>query len=237
MIKRQPINSISLENMTFAYDGGATLFENISIEIPKAKAVWVRSPGGMGKSTIMRLLFGLLAPQKGKLLINGVDVADLPFEEFLAYRLNMGYGFDMGGLLNNKTLAENLMLPLEYHNVLPPDECQERVTQLVDSFGMTLSKDMRPYAVQGTLRKLTCILRAFVHWPQIVFLDDPLTGLKQDNINDLIYYIEESYSMRGLRQVFFTSESPTLANKFGAEELFISTDWFFTRTGNIANED
>lgn len=229
MIQRKLIHSFALENMTFGYPNSAPLFENITIEIPKAKAVWVRSPGGRGKSTLLRLLFGTIAPQQGKLLINNENVSDLSFEQFLAYRLSMGYGFDMGGLLNNKTIYENLLLPLTYHKVCDEEECTERVIQAIDMFGMTLVKDLRPFAVQGSLRKLACIIRAFLHWPQVVFLDDPLTGLKDDNVNDLLYYVEESFATRGLRQIFFTSESPVLANKFKAEELLISTDWFTTR--------
>ena len=57
-----------------------------------------------------------------------------------------------------------------------------------------------------------------------------MTGLKDDNLNDLIEYVEESFVTRGLKQVFFSSESPLLASKFKAEELLISTDWFTTRT-------
>lgn len=228
-MKRKAIHSFALDNLTFGYSNATPLFENITIDIPKSKAVWIRSPGGRGKSTLLRLLFGSIEPQQGKLLINGENVTDLSFEEFLGYRLSMGYGFDMGGLLNNKSIYENLILPLNYHKFCDPDEAHDRVTEAIDMFGMTMSRDLRPFAVPGSARKLTCILRAFIHWPQVVFLDDPLTGLKEDNVNDLIYYVEESFATRGLRQVFFTSESSVLANKFRAEELLISTDWFTTR--------
>jgi len=228
-MKRKLIQSFALEKMTFGYPNSEPLFENITIEIPKSKAVWIRSPGGRGKSTLLRLLFGLVVPGSGKLLINGVNVSELSFEEFLEYRLSMGYGFDMGGLLNNKSVYENLILPLQYHKVTDEEDAAERVSQALDMFGMTMSKDLRPFATPGSVRKLTCILRALIHWPQVVFLDDPLTGLKSDNINDLIYYVEESFAKRGLKQVFFTSESPLLADKFKAEELLISTDWFTTR--------
>lgn len=230
MITRKVLTNITLENLTFSYDQGAPIFENISFEMPKSRAVWVRSPGGRGKSTLLRLLAGLAMPSEGRVLINGENISDMSFEEFLGFRLSMGYGFDMGGLLNNKSIFENLVLPLQYHNLIPGDEAVERVTQALEMFGISTSRDLRPFAVSGSQRKLACILRAFIHWPQVVFLDDPVTGLKEDNLNDLIYYVEESFATRGLKQVFFTSESPVLANKFQAEELLISTDWFTTRT-------
>lgn len=228
-MKRKQIKSLSFENVTFGYHGSAPLFENLSYEMPKARAVWVRSPGGRGKSTLLRLLSGLLMPQGGRYLINGEAVNEMTFEDFLAYRMSIGYGFDMGGLLNNKTLFDNLMLPLQYHKLVSEEEAYERVQSAIDMFGMAQSRDLRPFSVPGSQRKLTCIVRAFIHWPQVVFLDDPVTGLKEDNLNDLLYFVEESFATRGLKQVFFTSESPQLAAKLKAEELLISCDWFTTR--------
>jgi ABC-type lipoprotein export system ATPase subunit len=229
-LKRKPIQNLRLENLTFAYEGMAPIFEDITFDLPTGRAVWVRSPGGRGKSTLLRLLSGLLAPQQGRYLINGESVTDMSFEQFLNYRMSMGYGFDMGGLLNNKTLLENLTLPLLYHNLLPYGEAVERVTEIMSHFGILSSKDQRPFAVSGSQRKLTCVLRAFVHNPQVIFLDDPLTGLKQDNLNDLFHFMNEGYASRGLRQVFFTGESTHLAEHFKAEELLISGDWFTSRS-------
>lgn len=228
-MKRSPIHSMKFENLTFGFEGTAPLFENISFEIPKSRAVWVRSPGGRGKSSLLRLLAGLTVPQAGQYLINGLPVGDMSFEDFLGFRMNMGYGFDMGGLMNNKSLFENLMLPLQYHKLVSEEEAHERVQAAIDMFGMQQSRDLRPYSVSGSQRKIACIIRAFIHWPQVVFLDDPVTGLKEDNLNDLIYFVEESFATRGLKQMFFTSETPELATKFKAEELLISTDWFTTR--------
>jgi ABC-type transporter Mla maintaining outer membrane lipid asymmetry ATPase subunit MlaF len=227
--KRETLQNFALEDLTFAYDQGATIFENVSFEMPKSKAVWIRSPGGRGKSTLLRLLAGLLAPTAGRILIDGKNISDMSFEEFLGYRLNIGYGFDMGGLLNNKTIFENLILPLEYHKMVSQEEAVERVEQMIKTFGVSSSRDLRPFAVPGSQRKLTCILRAFIHQPQVVFLDDPVTGLKGDNLNDLLEYVEESFATRGLKQVFFSSESPVLATEFKAEELLISTAGFTTR--------
>ncbi len=226
---RKSLNTFAFEDLTFGYDQAAPLFENISFQMPTGKVVWVRSPGGRGKSTFLRLLAGLIAPQSGSILINGENVSEMSFEQFLGYRLNMGYGFDMHGLLNNKTIFENLILPLNYHKMVDDDDAVQRVQQVIEMFGISPARDLRPFAVSGSQRKLTCLLRAFIHWPQVVFLDEPVTGLKEDNLNDLIHYVEEGFAMRGLRQVFFTSESPVLANKFKAEELLISADWFTSR--------
>ncbi len=228
--RTKPVCNLAFEDLSFSFpDAKEPLFDKITFEMPKSKAVWVRSPGGRGKSTLLRLLCGLYSPQSGRYLIDGQNVSEMSFEEFLPYRLAMGYSFDFGGLINNKSIAENLLLPLQYHKLVSPEEAQDRVEQAMRLFALAENRDLRPSAIPGSQRKMTCVIRAFINWPQVVFLDDPLTGLKQDNINDLIYYVEESFAERGLRQMFFTSESPLLAQHFKAEELMISCDWFTTR--------
>lgn len=229
MMQRKKIQTLALENLSFGYPQSHAIFENVSMELPKAKAVWIRSPGGRGKSTLLRLMMGLLNPQSGGVLINGQNISELSFEDFLPYRLSMGYSFDMGGLLNNKTLFDNLMLPLLYHKMITEQEACRRVEHAIDRFGLSAVKHLRPYAVTGSMRKLTCVIRAFLHEPQVIFLDDPLIGLKEENVNDLFVYLEESFASRGLQQMIFTSESSVLAEKFKATELLISVDWFTTR--------
>lgn len=230
MTKRKSIRTFAFDNLSFAFESSGPIFENVTFTMPASKVVWVRSPGGRGKSTLLKILAGLLTPQSGRFLINDEDVNEMSFEQFLAYRMNIGYGFDFGGLLNNKTITENLSLPLLYHKNIDFDEVTERVDQVISMFGMEHIKNQRPYSVSGSQRKLTCVVRSFIHWPQVVFLDDPMTGLKQDNLNDLYHYVDESYAQRGLKQIFFTSESPVFAEKYGAEELLIAGDWFTTRS-------
>lgn len=228
--RREKIESLCLENMGFRFDSGECIFEGVSFELPQSRMVWIRSPGGRGKSTLLRILACLEAPTSGQYLINGRSVANQSFEDLLPIRLNMGYGFDNGGLMNNKTLADNLTLQLKYHSLESEDEINERVESVAQLFGISGQfLNSRPYAVPGSIRKLVCILRTFMHWPQVVFLDDPTTGLKADNLNDLLHFVDESFGVRGLKTVFYTGENPAFAQRFGAEEVLISTDWFTTR--------
>lgn len=229
MIQRKSINTLEFKDLSFAFEGARPLFENISMAMPTSRVVWVRSPGGRGKSTLLKILAGLIVPQSGSYLMNGINVGEMSFEDFLPYRLNIGYGFDMGGLLNNKSLAENLILPLIYHSLLSAEEAFDRVHGVTDLFGMQDIRDLRPFGVSGSYRKLTCVMRAFIHQPEVVILDDPMTGLKQDNLNDLYHFVEENFAAGTLRQVFFTSENPEFAQRFKADELLISPDWFTSR--------
>lgn len=225
---KKSIRSMKLENLTFNY-GAEEIFGDVTYDIPLSRAVWVRAPGSKGKSTLLKLMAGLIMPQGGRFLINDESVGDMSFEEFLPYRLNMGFGFDMGGLLNNKTIFENLLLPLQYHKFMSHREATTWVDKTLDRFAMTPIKDLRPFAISGSQRKLTCVIRAFIHQPEVVLLDEPLIGLKQENINDLIEFVDEGFKERGLKQMFFTAENPVMAKHFQAEELLLSYDWFTSR--------
>lgn len=224
MSQRLSIHKMELQNLSFQFESGERVFDNFSFEIPNKRAIWVRSKGARGKSTLLKILSGLLSPQEGRYLINGENVSDMNFEEFLKYRLSMGYGFDSGGLLNNRTLYENLALPLLYHNLLSSKEAHHRVDEMMNFFGLDRSRHSRPFFVSGSERKLACLVRPFVHWPEVVFLDDPVTGLKQENLKAFFHFVEEGFVTRGLKQVIFTGESPLLAGHLKADEVFIGDD-------------
>lgn len=226
------IETLEFENVSFVFEGSTAVFENVSIVLPRSRAVWVTSiVSGRGRSTLLRLLAGLIQPTAGRYLINGMDAGSMSFEEFLIFRMRIGYGFDMGGLLNNRTLRENLLLPLIYHKLTDVTTAENRVEDLLVRFGLSENADRRPYAVPGSQRKLTCLLRAFVHQPEIVFLDDPITGLKEADVVQFMDFVKDSFEKRGLKQIFFSSENRSLAAKWDAQELTIDLQKFQLKSG------
>lgn len=200
------IESIKLENITFAYGSQKPIFENLDFAIPKTPLVWVHGNSGMGKSSLLKIMAGLETPQAGRYLINGEDVFQLSFREFLPYRLVIGYSFENGGLLANRSLFENLMLPLRFHQLCSEEEAVARVQFWMDKFRLTKVKDQRPFAVTGGQRKATVLLRAFIHHPQLVLLDEATTGLKEEALQAFVELIEECTLRHGLKHILFCGE-------------------------------
>ena len=228
--KIKDIDSLAFDKMSFGYDDGQPMFNDITLELPKASAVWVNTRSGeRGRSTIMRILAGLSAPTQGRYLINGEDVSQMSFEQFLPYRVRIGYGFDMGGLLNNRTMFENLSLSLRYHGHYSQDEIISKVGRTMDFFQIARIRNQRPFGVSGSQRKLACVVRAFIHDPQVVFLDDPVNGLKDGDVARLIQHIQDGFVNRGLKQVYFTAEKNHLAEQLNAEELLLGSHFFKIR--------
>jgi phospholipid/cholesterol/gamma-HCH transport system ATP-binding protein len=200
-----PIESLRFSDVSFHYEKTQPLFADLTIELPPNENVLVIGPSGAGKSVFLKLLAGLLTPVTGLYEINDVNVGDMSFEEFLPFRKRIGYSFDLGGLLANRTIKDNLMLPLLYHNEMSFAEAEARVNELMSLFGIASSQDRRPAAVSGAVRKACNLARAFTLEPEMLILDDPFVGLDREIISNLLKLIERKRSAGRLRHVFFSS--------------------------------
>lgn len=189
---RPKIESLQFNNLSFATTDGKTILKDVDFQFPKNGLFWLRSESGAGKSTVLRLLDGLVEPSSGQYFVNGQDVNEMSFVEFTPYRLQFGLSFDFGGLINNRTLQQNLSLMLEYHKFYEDREVQCKVLQWLEKFGVKDVADVRPSSVPGAVRKVICVLRAFVHNPQVMLLDDPTTGLRKEARRALIEAIGDA---------------------------------------------
>ncbi|MCM2281392.1 MAG: ATP-binding cassette domain-containing protein [Bdellovibrionaceae bacterium] len=224
------IESLTLKNMAFGYDGAAPLFEDVTFDLPCGGNTMVTGPSGMGKSALLKILAGLLSPKSGSYFINGQDVCQMSFEEFLPFRKRIGYGFDLGGLLANRTLWDNLMLPLQYHGELPLPEAEERVAYLMDHFQLLRFKDRRPASVSGASRKATVVARTFVMRPSMLIFDDPFVGMDRDTVRAFLGLLEEHRTKHGLEHVFFTSRGESAS-------LELATQMIRVEHGKLTWED
>jgi phospholipid/cholesterol/gamma-HCH transport system ATP-binding protein len=199
------IETLKFEAVTFAHEGHSPLLHNTDFEFPMNKVVWVQGPEGQGKSSLLQVLAGLLVPQSGFFYMNEKNVLDMSFEEFLPYRLAIGYTFDYGGLISNRSVYENLMLPLSYHKLIPPREAKARVQALIQAFEIEKFAHERPAHIPGRVRKLVCLLRSLVMHPQVLVMDDPSVGLGQETLHTFVDYIHKMRSEGFLKHIFMSS--------------------------------
>ncbi|MGZ3768875.1 MAG: cell division ATP-binding protein FtsE [Bdellovibrio sp.] len=199
------IENLKFEGVSFCHDGHDPIVQNVEFDFPMSEILWVKAEEGAGKSSLLQILAGLQIPQSGKYLINGENICDMSFEEFLPYRLQIGYSFDYGGLINNRTLYDNLMLPLLYHKLCSQEEAKERVESILKEFDIFSFCHERPAHVPGRVRKLVCLLRALIVRPQILLLDDPSVGLGQDSIYALVDHIHRFRKEGIFSHVFISS--------------------------------
>ena len=208
------IKSMRFEGLHFHYNPETPILTNVDFDFPMDSITWIRAESGKGRSALLQLLAGLLTPTSGAYLINQKNVVDMSFEEFNPYRMALGYAFDLGGLISNRTLFENLMLPLMYHKVLPHEDAQKKVFEDLEFFKIKGHKDQRPSMVSGQIRKLVCLARAMILNPQVLLLDDPTIGLSPAALQQLVEKIQTLRELGYLNHIFVCTNDEKFISKF-----------------------
>jgi ABC-type ATPase involved in cell division len=215
------IERLRFENLSFHFEGQAPLFENVDFEFPTNELVWVKAEHGSGRSTLLQILAALQVPTRGAYWINDQNVSEMSFEEFLPFRLAIGYGFDQGGLIHNRTLFDNLMLPLTYHRLMSTKEAARRVEGYLKDFGLWKYEAQRPSFIPGGSRKLACLLRALVLHPQMLLLDDPTVGLNQETALQYFDLLQKLRDEGSLSHIFISSFDEKFMNLVDHSEVFV----------------
>ncbi|MNK98304.1 Lipoprotein-releasing system ATP-binding protein LolD [compost metagenome] len=206
------IESLKFEGVSFTHEGHDAILRNIDFDFPVNEIIWVKAEEGAGKSSLLQILAGLQVPQSGNFLINGENVGDMSFEEFLPYRMEIGYAFDFGGLISNRTLRDNLLLPLLYHKTISEQEATARVDEFIQEFDIKKYANERPAHVPGRVRKLVCLIRSLVMHPQILLLDDPSVGLGQDSVYTFVDCLHRLRKQGFAKHIFVSSYDEKFMN-------------------------
>lgn len=220
---KNEIRSLRFEAVTYNHEGGSSVFENVDFDFPMNDWVWIKAELGYGRSTLLQLLAALQVPQTGRYLINDDDITEMSFEEFLPYRLAIGYGFDIGGVIHNKTLIENLTLPLLYHKICSPEEAHQRAWEYMNCLGVDKYKDHRPAAVSGSVRKVICLIRSIIMHPQVLILDDPTVGLNLDTRDAFLALMKQLRGKGHMQHIFMSSFDEQWMSQVEAKTVWIES--------------
>lgn len=216
-MKRESIHELKLENVDFSYDEKRFLFKKFSFTFTKDHPIFIQGEMGSGKHTLFKILLGLHSAQNGKYIINSKEVQGLDDKKFNHYRLNMGYAFESNGLINNKSLLENLLLPLEYHGHLEYSERREYILSFFKLFNIDRFIHFRPSFVSVSVRKVVNLIRAFVMDPEILFLDRPTENLPHQYVDPLFDLILKHHQDKNLKYLISISNDDHFASKLGGK--------------------
>ncbi len=220
-IKAEPINSLRFEDVTFGYDVANPVFEGLTVDLPVGQNILISGDPGQGTSTFLKLLAVTQQPFSGRIIINGHDTSMMSFEEFLPLRMRIGYTFDYGGLFSNRSLLDNLTLPLLYHNVSSLEEARSRGIELANHFGFYKKLIERPSSVTGGLRKLVSVLRTLLMDPEMLVMDDPFMGVDHQSVVKLIEILNERREAHKIHHLFLTSQDPKWAQQLGCSSMHL----------------
>jgi phospholipid/cholesterol/gamma-HCH transport system ATP-binding protein len=187
---------VVFDKVTLAFDEKVILDE-ISFTLKTGHTKIFLGASGAGKSTILRLMLGLLKPDGGHIFVNGDRVDDMTEDQMMAVRADLGMVFQEGALFDSLTVRENVGYKL-VEQKLPPDQVNQRVEEVLGFVRLGDFIDRKPSELSGGQRRRVAIARAMAAKPRILLYDEPTTGL--DPITS-ITIDEEIIKLRDIEEV------------------------------------
>ena len=168
--------AIVLEHVSLAFDQKVIL-RDISFSLLPGHTKIILGASGSGKSTILKLILGLLKPDGGRIYVNGERIETMSERELMAVRADLGMVFQEGALFDSLTVAENVGYKLYEETDLPLDEVRTRVEEVLGFVRLEDFIDRRPSELSGGQRRRVAIARAMAAKPGILLYDEATTGL------------------------------------------------------------
>jgi len=169
--------------------------DRVSFSIDKGGFVFLVGPTGSGKTTIFRLIIRDLIPSEGVITIGDINLQKLPGKKVRQLRRNVGVVFQDLKLLHDRTVGENVMLPLQFSGVSEKD-AKGRAIEVLDRVGMASSFSKFPLQLSGGERQRVAIARALVFDPEVILADEP-TGNLDYKTSDQILELLDDINKRG----------------------------------------
>jgi len=158
--------------------GSHQVLSGIDLAIPEGSTCVILGGSGSGKTVLMKHMIGLLKPDRGRVIVDGVDIVPQSAEELEQTRRKFGMVFQAAALFDSMTVYENVSFPLrEHRKKLKEEEIRERVRQKLSIVGLKDVEEKFPADLSGGMRKRVGLARAIVLDPKIVLYDEPTTGL------------------------------------------------------------
>ena len=167
---------VRFENVKKAF-GDQKVLDGLSFDVEKGEVLALVGPSGTGKSVTLKHIVRLLAPDSGRVFVDGVDVSDCSARELKAIRRRVGYLFQGGALLAWMTVQENVALPLKECTNLTDEEIDSRVAKALAEVDLSEAADKYPAEISGGMQKRAGLARAIVRDSDVILYDEPTSGL------------------------------------------------------------
>jgi phospholipid/cholesterol/gamma-HCH transport system ATP-binding protein len=167
---------VRFENVKLAFDDKVVL-KDVSFALPKGRTLIILGASGSGKSTILKIITGLLKADSGKVWVNGRRIDPLTEQEMMAVRSDLGMIFQEGALFDSLTVRENVGYKLYEETDMPLSQIDARVREVLGFVGLDEHVDKMPSELSGGQRRRVAIARAMAFKPSILLYDEATTGL------------------------------------------------------------
>jgi phospholipid/cholesterol/gamma-HCH transport system ATP-binding protein len=200
---------IELINLKKAF-GAQQVINNLNLKILNGELVAIIGQSGSGKSVLLKQLIGLIKPDDGKILLEGLDITTARGRELDTIREKFGVVFQEGALFDSLTIYENIAFPLREKTKLRKDEIKERVAHALEDVGLKEMGNKYPAEISGGMKRRVALARALITEPAIVLFDEPTTGLDPIISSSIHRLIMKTHKKYGFTGVIISHEIPEI---------------------------
>lgn len=200
---------IKFEQVSKRYPGGFEALSEINFTLEKGEMAFLTGHSGAGKTTLLKLIAKLQSPSSGQLIVNGVHLNQLKNREIAYYRSQLGIIFQSPNLLNDRSVFDNVALPMQI-NGLSQTTISKRVHAALDMVGLLSKEKMIPAQLSAGEQQRVGIARAVVHKPALVLADEP-TGNLDPSLSMGIMKLFQQFNQVGVSVLIATHDLALIA--------------------------
>ena len=196
---------ISIKNVTKNF-GGKNVLNGLNLEILRGETLVIMGRSGCGKSVLLKIIAGLMSADSGEIWFDGTEISSLNGKKMNLLRRKIGMLFQSAALFDSMTVAENVAFMLDQHTDLSKQEMLKVVEEKLSLVDLEGVQDLRPAELSGGMRKRVGLARALAFDPEVIFYDEPTTGLDPVTCTEINQLIKDLHTRLQVTSVVVTHD-------------------------------
>lgn len=202
-----PETLVEIKNVTFKREE-RTIYDNISLSIPKGKVTAIMGPSGIGKTTLLRLIGGQLKPESGQILFDNHNIPTLSRNALYDVRKRMSMLFQSGALFSEMSVFDNIAFPIREHTKLPEHIIEKMVLMKLQAVGLRGARQLKPSELSGGMARRAALARAIALDPELIMYDEPFAGQDPISMGVIVRLIKALNDALGLTSIVVSHDVP-----------------------------
>lgn len=203
-------NLVELRDVHYSVNGRA-IFAGLTLSIQRGRITAIMGPSGTGKTTLLRLITGQLKPDRGEIIVDGLNVAKLRHRELFALRQRMGMLFQNGALLTDMDVFENVAFPLREHTRLAESLIRHIVLTKLQAVGLRGAWQLMPSELSGGMARRVALARAMATDPDMLIYDEPFAGLDPISMGVILRLVRQMNDALNLTSIVVSHDVDEIA--------------------------
>jgi phospholipid/cholesterol/gamma-HCH transport system ATP-binding protein len=228
---QQSQNLVEIRDLYYTV-GQRPVFSGLNIDMRRGRITAIMGPSGTGKTTLLRLMTRQIEPDRGKIIVDGQDLARLSRAGVFALRRRMGMLFQNGALLTDLDVFENVAFPLREHTDLPERLIRHIVLTKLHAVGLRGAAEMIPAELSGGMARRVALARAIVMDPDILIYDEPFAGLDPISLGVILRLIRQMNDALGITSIVVSHDVQELSTI--ADESYLLSEGRVVASGSPA---